>query len=418
MELEKHLASKMRKIATYISLILTLTLQGQQLYVSGDAILYVSPGANVGITGDLENDGTILNVGTISLFGNWSINNIFNGNEGELVFLGGQEQMVTISTPLLINSLVLDQSGDVSFDMDELTVTDDITFNNGVIKTGENTRFILEDNVRVLGGSVTSYFQGKLTYKGSGIRKFPMGYEGVYAPITMLDVFGADPELTVFFQTPNDEQPIPDDDLLGVSGRGIWEVALSGGNMNGTPIQIDFSGEDLENFDLVNNIRHRVNSPVIAISDAPGGTFRSLGVESLLDTDSITRGSIVSEVDFEPQEMETVYLAIGLAPRIDPAGLVYIPQIFSPNATDPDNRTFRIFGERILRDNFSLEIFNRFGSLVYSTDSFDEANQVGWDGINQRTGREEPSGLYYYQVVLTRINGELDERTGPFYLQR
>ncbi len=408
----------MRKTIIYISLILSLTSHAQQLYVSGDAILYVSPGANIGVTGDLENDGTILNTGTISLFGNWAVNNIFNGNEGELVFLGGQDQMVSISTPLLINSLELNQSGEVSFDMDELTVIDDIRFTNGVIKTGANTRFVLESDVNVIGGSVASYFQGKLTYKGSGIRKFPMGYEGVYAPITMLEVFGADPELTVFFKTPNDEQPIPDDELLGVSGKGVWEVELTGGTMNGTPVQIDFSGEDLENFDIVNNIRHRVNSPVIAVSDAPGGTYSSLGVESLLNTDSLTRGSIISEIDLEPQAAQSAYLAIGLAPRIDPNGLVYIPEIFSPVATDPDNRTFRIFGERILRENFSLQIFNRFGSLVYSTESFDEANQVGWDGINQRTGSEEPSGLFYYQVVLTRINGNIEEYTGPFYLQR
>ncbi|MEP5611879.1 MAG: gliding motility-associated C-terminal domain-containing protein [Cyclobacteriaceae bacterium] len=408
----------MKKIALYISLFISLTSRAQQLYVASDAILYVSPGANVGVTGDLENDGTILNTGTISLFGNWAINNIFNGNEGNLAFLGGQNQMITIATPLLVNSLLLNQSGDVSYTGNEFRVTDDITFVNGVMKTGENTRFVLGSNVRVIGGSVTSYFQGKLTYQGSGIRKFPMGYEGVYAPITMLEVFGASLGLTVGFQTPNNEQPLPDDELLGISSNGVWEVELAAGTMNGTQVQIDFSGEDLENFGVGNNIRHRVNSPVIAVSDSPGGVYTSLGVESLLDSDSLTRGSILTEIDFELEELETAYLAIGLAPRIDPEGLVYIPEIFSPAATDPDNQTFRVFGERILQENFKMEIYNRFGSLVYSTTTFDEANQVGWDGTNQRTGNEEPSGLYYYQVVLTRINGKIEERSGPFYLQR
>ena len=182
--------------------------------------------------------------------------------------------------------------------------------------------------------------------------------------------------------------------------------------------KIDFSGEDLSNFAIANRIRHRVNSPVITVSDSPGGVFRTLGVSELLNSDSLTTGSITTETDFGPQEQETAYFAIGVAPRIDPRGLVYIPEIFSPAASDPDNRTFRIFGERILRENFSLQIYNRFGSLVYSTESFDEANLTGWDGINQRTGNEEPSGLYFYQVVLTRINGDIEERQGPFYLQR
>lgn len=408
----------MKKIAIYISLFASLTCQAQQLYVSGDAILYVSPGANIGVTGDLENDGTILNTGTISLFGDWAINNIFNGNEGNLTFLGGQNQMVTIATPLLVNSLVLNQSGEVSYLGNELTVTNDITFSSGVMKTGDNTRFVLGSNVSVIGGSASSYFQGKLTYQGSGIRRFPMGYEGVYAPITMLEVFGASPELTVLFETPNMEQPIPDDEMLGISSNGVWEVELSAGTMNGTKVQIDFSGEDLDNFGVENNIRHRVNSPVVALSDSRGGVYTSLGVELLLDSDSLTRGSITAEIEFTPEELTTAYFAIGLAPRIDPEGLVYIPEIFSPAATDPDNRTFRVFGERILQENFKMEIYNKFGSLVYSTESFDEANLVGWDGTNQRTGNEEPSGLYYYQVVLTRINGDIEPYTGPFYLQR
>ena len=125
----------------------------------------------------------------------------------------------------------------MNFTGDDITVTSDITFTNGVIKTGDNTRFILESNARVFEGSVASYFQGRLSYRGSGIREFPMGYEGIYAPITMLDVFGSNPELTVFFKTPNDEDPIPDDDVLGVSSNGLWEVQLTSGSMNGTPVQ-------------------------------------------------------------------------------------------------------------------------------------------------------------------------------------
>lgn len=407
----------MRVTILLLSVLLAFLPKAQQLHIQGDAILYISSGANLEVGGDLENAGTLLNTGTLSLYGSWPINNIFNGIEGDLFFLGGEDQVVAPPS-LLVNSLTMDQGGEVSFLGDRFEVTQDIFFNNGVVKTGDNTKFILGSNVRIIGGSASSYFQGKLTYQGSGIRKFPMGYEGIYAPITILEVFGAEPELTVAFQSPNNEQPIPDDELLGVSGSGIWEVQLTGGTIAGTPVQIDFNGEDLENFGIRNNIRHRVNSPVIAVSDAPGGLFTSLGVESLFDSDSITFGSITTEIDFSPEELETAYFAIGLAPRIDPNGLVYIPEIFSPAASDPDNQTFRIFGERILPDNFRLEIYNRLGSLVYSTLSFQEANEIGWDGTNQRTGNQEPSGLYYYQVVLTRINGQIEEREGPFYLQR
>lgn len=407
----------MKKTITLLLFMMTLLTDGQQLYVEPDAILYISPGANLEIGGNLENDGTILNTGALSLYGDWTINNIFNGIQGDLFFLGGQDQMVSPPS-LLVNSMVLNQGGEVSFSGDQFTVTNDITFLNGVVKTTGDSKFVLESNVRVVGGSTSSYFQGKLSYQGSGIRKFPMGYEGVYAPITMLDVFGSNPEITVSYQIPNPEVPEPDEELLGVSGNGIWEVELTQGTINGTPVQIDFSGEDLENFSVRNNIRHRVNSPVVTVANAPEGPYTSLGVESLFDSDSLTRGSITTELDFVPTESQIAYFAIGLAPRIDPNGQVYIPQIFSPAATDIDNQTFRIFGERILPDNFRLEIFNRYGSLVYSTLSFEEANLVGWNGTNQRNGNEEPSGVFYYQVTLTRINGEIENYKGPFYLQR
>ena len=415
----------MKRIILHITFFTALFAHGQQLYIDGDAQLYISPGANLEVTGDLVNNGTIFNVGTLSLYGNWDINNTFNGTAGELVFLGGQGQMVSPPS-LLVNSLTLNQSGGISFLGDEFIVTDDITFDNGVVKTGDDTRFILQSNVSVIGGSTASYFQGRLSYQGSGIRKFPMGYDGVYAPITMLDVFGSNPELTVFFKAPNDSIPIPDDDVLGISGNGIWEVELSAGSMRGTPVQIDFSGEDLENFAISNRIRHKVKSPVVTVSDSPGGVYRSLGVaEDLTDSVAITEGTITTEIDFGPEELSTSYFAIGVAPRIDPRGLVYIPEIFSPAATDVKNRTFMVFGEKILRDNFSMQIYNRFGALVYSTESLDEGLfdtrtgiGKGWDGTNQRTGNQEPSGLYYYQVVLTRINGDIEERTGPFYLQR
>ena len=84
----------MKKALATILLIFSFVVQAQQLYVGPDAIFYISPGSNVEVTGDLENEGTILNTGTLSLYGDWEINNIFNGNTGDLVFLGGQDQMV------------------------------------------------------------------------------------------------------------------------------------------------------------------------------------------------------------------------------------------------------------------------------------------------------------------------------------
>ncbi|MFK7952658.1 MAG: gliding motility-associated C-terminal domain-containing protein, partial [Ekhidna sp.] len=317
-----------------------------------------------------------------------------------------------------VEKLIMNSGGSLNYNGSEFIVKDEINFIDGVIFPGSDTEFIIESNATVRGGSPTSYIQGAMTHLGGGSKYFPLGYEGQFAPITLLDVAGVDQKLTASYQNPNSSTPIPGEDLLGVSHIGLWEVSLDEGSIDSALVNIDFSNEDLENFIIRNDIRHRVNSPVVAFSDSLDGTFHSLGVESLNFTDSATFGNIITEVGILPELNETLYLAIALAPRIVPEGQFYIPQAFSPRASDNDNQTFRVFGERIQETGFRLEIYNRLGILVYSTSSFEEANKTGWTGVNQRTGKEEPSGTYYYFVRLQKENEEIFEEKGALYLLR
>lgn len=403
------------RVLINILLVLPLVVSGQQLFIGESALLHVSEGANLEVGGDLENAGAIQNLGTISLYGNWPVNNNFNGLDGSLTFLGGANQMVS-PPQLTVRELTVNQGGEVSFSGDEYIVTDRIDFQFGNIVIGENTRFILDQNISVIGGSNDSYFDGTLISRGSGIRQFPLGSNGVHAPMTLLNVFGVDTELAASFQSANPETPVPGDSLLGVSHRGLWEVELINGGTDPTRISIDYNEEDLSDFRLRNTIRHKVNSPVIAYSDQPGGEFNSLGVASLLDSDSITFGTIESEFNISPEVGQKIYLAIALAPRIPNEGLYYIPEAFSPLATDPQNQTFRVFGENIVDEDFSLEIYNRFGVVVYSTTSFAEANEVGWNGTNQSTGGAQPTGLYFYTVRLKFNSDLIVNDQGAFYL--
>ena len=107
---------------------------------------------------------------------------------------------------------------------------------------------------------------------------------------------------------------------------------------------------------------------------------------------------------------------MGLGPQIPGEGLYYIPEAFSPNASDPQNQTFRIFGEKISEEEFELQIYNRYGVIVYSTNSFAEANQVGWNGENQKTGAQEPAGVYYYTVRFQFETRLPVQQKGAFYL--
>ena len=83
-----------------------------------------------------------------------------------------------------------------------------------------------------------------------------------------------------------------------------------------------------------------------------------------------------------------------------------MPNVFTPN-DGGSNLFFRPVlgpdGVPLFRDidNFSIEIFNRWGGVVYSTNSAQEFVEVGWNGQDVNTGADCADGVYYYLVGYT-----------------
>ncbi|MBK9318651.1 MAG: gliding motility-associated C-terminal domain-containing protein [Bacteroidetes bacterium] len=63
--------------------------------------------------------------------------------------------------------------------------------------------------------------------------------------------------------------------------------------------------------------------------------------------------------------------------------------------------------------SYDMLVFNRWGQLIYSTDSFFRP----WDGEN-RDGSLAPEGLYTYLIKITSIKGKYYEYAGTFSLIR
>lgn len=408
---------KMSKRLLTISLLaIAICSSAQNLYIGDNALVHVSEGANLEIGGNLWNNGAIQNIGTITLFGDWPVNNNFNGLEGDLEFKGGEDQMIT-PPKLEISSLTVNTLGAITFPGEEYIIQDRIEFRFGTIETGNSTRFILGENASVVGGSNDSYFEGSITSRGSGIKIFPVGSNGVYSPMTLLDVFGNDVELEASFTRPNPVDPEPGDSLLGVSHRGYWELELVNGVADESAIQLEFSEEDLTDFRVRNFIRHISNEPAIAFATNLTNRWQSLGAEDITESDSLTFGTILAERPVPLDSGQKLFFAIGLAPKVPSQPFYYVPEVFSPSAQDPDNRTFKVFGERVSNQDFSFQVFNRLGAEVYSTTSFIQANERGWDGTNIN-GVEEPSGVYFYSLRIKYDNGLVIEESKSFFMIR
>ncbi len=90
---------------------------------------------------------------------------------------------------------------------------------------------------------------------------------------------------------------------------------------------------------------------------------------------------------------------------------IFIPSAFTPN-NDRVNDVFRISGAAYVKD-FSMQIFNRFGKVIYKTSN---ALQ-GWDGLF--AGLQQPAGLYVYRVQFTNLQtGEENNLKGNVMLIR
>jgi gliding motility-associated-like protein len=92
-----------------------------------------------------------------------------------------------------------------------------------------------------------------------------------------------------------------------------------------------------------------------------------------------------------------------------------IPDGFSPNG-DNINDVFDLKGAEFLYENYKIEIFNRYGNLVYEGNK----NTPPWDGTSNKSSvfgnAELPSGVYFYVFYFNR--NDIPPKQGHVYLNR
>ncbi len=79
---------------------------------------------------------------------------------------------------------------------------------------------------------------------------------------------------------------------------------------------------------------------------------------------------------------------------------LFIPNTFTPNG-DGRNDTFFPQGIGVNPDKFSMYIFDRWGNMIYKTESW----PGGWDGTVQGTGRLCQVDTYVYKIIATDPEG-------------
>ncbi|MEM8583447.1 MAG: gliding motility-associated C-terminal domain-containing protein [Bacteroidota bacterium] len=90
---------------------------------------------------------------------------------------------------------------------------------------------------------------------------------------------------------------------------------------------------------------------------------------------------------------------------------VYIPNVFSPVATQILNREFCPFFARVPTGNYQLDIWDRWGGHVFTSND----PSFCWDGND--SGREAGSGVYLYRLQID-LGGQRLEQVGDVTLIR
>lgn len=91
---------------------------------------------------------------------------------------------------------------------------------------------------------------------------------------------------------------------------------------------------------------------------------------------------------------------------------LYVPNVFSPDAQHQENQVVKVYGNNIDESDFYFRIVNRWGKTMYQTNSFSEANTVGWNGVNNNNNEEQEMNVFTYVLKGKFLEGEPFEKTG------
>ena len=87
-------------------------------------------------------------------------------------------------------------------------------------------------------------------------------------------------------------------------------------------------------------------------------------------------------------------------------GLYYIPNAFTPDL-DMNNDEFIIRYHALQEETFKLDIYDRFGSLVHTSNDPNSS----WDGTNDFSGNKLMTGVYTYYISYQDFEGRIYDHT-------
>ncbi|MFN3940468.1 MAG: gliding motility-associated C-terminal domain-containing protein, partial [Chitinophagales bacterium] len=184
-------------------------------------------------------------------------------------------------------------------------------------------------------------------------------------------------------------------------------VLLNGNNQPDFTNDISWNAFEIENGTVLyyNLYRTESASPVLIATLTPDVTSYTDDVVNFLNE--------VEQICYQIEAVFTLNIpAIGISEQLSSFSnticLELSPRIYVPNAIAPDgiNNFFKPVILNGREDSYTMQIFDRYGKLLFETTQVDEP----WYGTYQ--GKTVPTGTYGYVITFTATNGQIVTKRG------
>lgn len=350
-----------------------------QSFHNNGAILSISSETVLTVPDSLVNKGTIINNGSLSISGAWVNLGTYDAGAGQINFNSNLSQTINHSDQAF-SKLVISGTGEKTFSAN-ITIESELDLQNGVLKSANGSKIILNQGAVIKGGSDQSHIAGPVEAKGAGNWIFPIGNGVVYLPVEMTGVTDASALATLtLHDLPASQVLSADKELTKISSKRYWELVLAHGSLAQSKITLPLVDED--------GLADNMDDLVVAESNSITDAFVSIGNTGT--SGDLASGSVTSES--APASKFYTVAAINGESSIE---------IFNAVSAGGDGKNdfFRIENIELYANN-KVTIFNRWGDRVFEMNGYDNA-QKSFNGTSNLNGNNKLSpGTFFYSIEL------------------
>jgi len=374
----------------FIFLFSIISLVGFAQLSNNGATLFVQENAFVSSSMNINNAGQIFNRGSIYLSADWQNSNFYD-TTGTLI-LNGQNTQTINHNNQKFNILIIDGPGEKQLNSNASILTE-LSLKSGLLTVLNDNILILGENAISSNSSPSSYVNGILYQTGTGYKFYPIGKDDIYSPVGLVNV-EKNSTIGIGMYYPNLNTTA--DAGLTVSDSRYYQMSSIGTNLANSKISLAYDGKfSISDF----------NNLVIVQANGTEA-FQSIGNDL---AGALNLRGVTSNLPLTKELCTLAYLGkISLA--------LFIPSALSPSAPNLEDRVVKIYGDEFLEIDFLFMVFNKWGNMVFSSNSLEFMKNTGWDGTNQKTGKREQGGMYSYVVKARLLDESKTEKTGTIMI--